>query len=96
MSNRRGFLKQALVLMAGATVVTPTLLRAIEHVNNYHPEVQAVLDKVSGNVVTSKEKRAISNFVLAEIENGNWDVMDALYIHQEPFLGINLKGDGKT
>jgi len=65
--------------MAGATVVTPELLRAVEHVNKYHPEVQTVLDRISGNVITSQEKRAIANFVLAEIENGNWGKIDSFY-----------------
>jgi hypothetical protein len=92
MSTRRGFLKQALVVMAGATVVTPGLLRAIEHVNKYHPQVQAVLDKIPGNVITSQEKRAIANFVLAEIENGNWDQMDSFY-HFGLTGDLNWKND---
>ena len=95
MSSRRGFLKQALTVMAGATVVTPQLIRAVEHVQQYHPEVQSVLNRIGGTIL-SHERQAIIRFVLAEIENGNWELTDALYIHIEPFLGINLRGDGSN
>ena len=91
MSTRRIFLKQALTLMAGATVVTPTLMRAIEHVQKYHPEVQAVLDRIPGNVVTSQEKRTISNFVLSQIECGNWDLIDSF--HHVLTGDVNWKGN---
>lgn len=91
MSNRRGFLKKALVLMAGATIVTPALTRAIKHVQKYHPEVQAVFDRMPNDLLFT-EKRAIAKFILAEIESGNWDAIEQFYINVDPLIGINLKG----
>ncbi len=81
-SNRRGFLKQALIVIAGASVAPSVLIRAIDHVHKYHPEVQAVFDRIPVNpdkILDQQQKQAIAKFVLAEIDNGNWELMDQLF-----------------
>lgn len=95
MSTRRGFLKQALIVMAGATVVTPALTRAVAHIEQYHPEVQAVLDRFVDGSITLKQRSAVAKFVLSQIECGNWDLINHFYMfdmEDEKNASTNWKG----
>ena len=76
MSTRRGFLKQAIILAAGASIITPAVTRAVEHLSKYHPEVQAVLNRFP-DPLEDYENEAIANFIVAEIDNGNWQQFES-------------------
>ncbi len=93
-NTRRSFLKKALVIIAAATIVTPELIRAIEHVKKYHPEVQAVIDRMPGDI-TIEQRKAMADFILSEMENGNWDLIESFQFfgfEDEKNAGINWKG----
>ena len=78
MKTRRDFLKLSLTVLIGATVVTPELTRAVAHLEQYHPEVQAVFERLPDDLL-SHEKKAIAQFILAEIECGNWGLYDSMF-----------------
>ena len=75
MSTRRGFLKAAFATVVTASVSSVVLEAAIDFIVTEHPDVKAVLDRMID--LEPHEKKAIANFVLAEIENGNWAKMDS-------------------
>ena len=78
MKTRRDFLKLSLTVLIGASVVTPELTRAVAHLEQYHPEVQSVFSRLPDDLELF-EKKAIARFILAEIENGNWDLIESMY-----------------
>ncbi len=78
MSTRRGFLKKALIVIAASTVAPTVLIRATEHIQKYHPEVQAVFDRFPVKLdYTSKQ--TIAKFILAEMESENWEKIDSFF-----------------
>ena len=90
MSNRRGFLKQAILLAAGATLVTPAVERAVSHLSKYYPEVQTVLSRFP-DPLSEIEKKAIAEFIIAQMDCGNWQQMESFYMYGlESELNANI------
>ena len=78
-NTRRIFLKQAMLLTLGATVVSPALIRATEHIYRYYPEVEAVLSRFPKGLSES-EREAITNFIISQVDCGNWQQLEGFHL----------------
>ncbi len=78
MSNRRDFLKKALLVVAASTAAPELIAQTWVDITE-HPEVKAILGGFPEKL-QDHEKQVIAKFILKELENGNWHAYDDVFV----------------